>query len=227
MFISNERDNKLKAAFELYNQRMIESLPTDEELLKISFSETFERKMKKLLSRQKKTYYKLINTVGKRVAIIVLTLIISLTATTFSVKALREAVIEFITETYEKFTRVSIEKDDNDIVVEFKKTQPKYIPDGFDIAVEDEYDEFCRIVYRNLEDLPISYSQQINSDSNFTTDTEGTNFERIYINSLEGIMYSNKDFNKIVFGNEKYFFTLDGKISMEELLKMAESIPLE
>lgn len=55
MFISNERDNKLKSAFELYNQRMIESLPTDEELSKISFSETFERKMKKLFSLQKKT----------------------------------------------------------------------------------------------------------------------------------------------------------------------------
>lgn len=227
MFLSNERDNKLKSAFELYNQRMIESLPTDEELSKISFSETFERKMKKLLSLQKKTYYKLINTVGKRVAIIVLTLIISLTATTFSVKALREAVIEFITETYEKFTRVSIEQDGPHLVVEFKKTQPKYIPDGFDITVEDEYDEFCRIVYRNSENIPICYSQQINNDSNFTTDTEGANFERIYINSLEGIMYSNKDFNKIVFGNEKYFFTLDGKIPMEELQKMAESIPLE
>ena len=107
MFISTEYDNKLKLAFELYNQRMIENLPTDEELSKITFSETFETKMKKLLSLQKKSYYKLINTVGKRAVIIILTLIISLTVATFSVKALREAVIEFITETFEKYTKVS------------------------------------------------------------------------------------------------------------------------
>lgn len=49
MFISTEYDNKLKLAFELYNQQMIENLPTDEELSKITFSETFETKMKKLL----------------------------------------------------------------------------------------------------------------------------------------------------------------------------------
>lgn len=127
MFISTEYDNKLKLAFELYNQRMIENLPTDEELSKITFSETFETKMKKLLSLQKKSYYKLINTVGKRVVIIILTLIISLTVATFSVKALREAVIEFITETFEKYTKVSTvisESPQNDFV----KTAPKYVP---------------------------------------------------------------------------------------------------
>lgn len=40
-------------------------------------------------------------------------------------------------------------------------------------------------------------------------------------------MYTNKDFNKIIFGNEKYYFILYGQVSKEELYKIAESIPVE
>lgn len=228
MFLSNKCDQRLKAAFELYNQQLSDNLPNKDELKTITFSQTFETKMKKLLATQKKSYYYMINTVGKRIAIIITALLITLTATTFGVKAIRETVIEFITETFEKFTRISItNNEDIPAVIVFQKIQPQYIPDGFAIMIENDFEDSCRILYRNSDNIPISYSQQSNYDSNFTTDTEGSNFEIIYINSLKGIMYNNKEFNKIVFGNEKYFFTLDGKIPMEELLKMAESIPIE
>ena len=225
MFISNERDNKLKSAFELYNQRMIESLPTDEELSKISFSETFERKMKKLFSLQKKTYYKLINTVGKRVAIIVLALIISLTATTFSVKALREAVIEFITETYEKFTKVSIHttgsNEDNVI-----KTVPQYIPQGYEIEFEIDDGHLYSITYTDKENNHIIYDQQIQSGTTYHANTEDIEFETIHINSLEGISYVKNEYNTVVFADENHFYTITGKVSMEEIVKIAESIEI-
>lgn len=113
MFLSKELDKKLILAFELYNKELCESLPSEEELKSITFSDAFEKKMKKLISMQKKSYYYMINTVGKRVAIILLTLFISLTATTFSVKALRESVIEFIIETFEKFTKITVETEES------------------------------------------------------------------------------------------------------------------
>lgn len=223
MFISNERDNKLKAAFELYNQRMIESLPTDEELLKISFSETFERKMKKLLSLQKKAYYKLINTVGKRVAIIVLALIISFTATTFSVKALREAVIEFITETYEKFTKVSTNMAES-TQNSFEKVAPQYVPDGYIVQEEQEFLSSYQVTYINDENNTIDYDQTINSGTTYNTDTENISYEEININSLEGIAYVKNGFSTVIFADETYFYTLVGEISIDEIIKMAESI---
>lgn len=90
-----------------------------------------------------------------------------------------------------------------------------------------DYEDSCLILYSNSQNNIISYSQQINYDSNLTTDTEGAEIETVYINSLEGIMYTNKDFNKIIFGNEKYYFILYGQVSKEELYKIAESIPVE
>lgn len=53
MFLSKEIDEKLIMAFELYNKRLCESLPTDEELEHITFSDAFEKKMQKLISAQK------------------------------------------------------------------------------------------------------------------------------------------------------------------------------
>lgn len=227
MFLSKENDKRLKTVFELYSQILSDNLPTNEKLKTITFSRTFEDKMEKLLSVQKKSYYYMVNTVGKKVAIIVLTFLIALTATTFGVKAIRESVIEFITETFEKFTRISIESDNNSNATEFKKTQPKYIPEGFKISRSSDYEDSYLIIYSDSQNNIISYSQQINYDSIITTDTEGAEIETVYINSLEGIMYSNKGYNNIIFGNENYFFTLYSDASMEELYKMAESISIE
>ena len=57
MFLSNKCDQRLKAAFELYNQQLSDNLPNKDELKTITFSQTFETKMKKLLAAQKKSYY--------------------------------------------------------------------------------------------------------------------------------------------------------------------------
>lgn len=80
MFLSNKCDQRLKAAFELYNQQLSDNLPNKDELKTITFSQTFETKMKKLLAAQKKSYYYMINTVGKRIAIIITALLITLIA---------------------------------------------------------------------------------------------------------------------------------------------------
>jgi len=336
MLFSNKSIEKLNAAFEIYNTQFCDSLPHDYELENITFSESFDSKMQKLLKLEQKPYFYMINTIGKRVAIIILSVLIALTATTFSVKALREAVIDFITETFKTHTKISIDapqkvnfiatapqyipkgytieekiddcitiysitynneankpivydqiitpatgysintedaecetiyinsfegmlilKDEYTTVVfsdgeyyytliarvpkeelikmaesipipkeGFIKMKPQYIPKDFSVSEENDNEESLRIVYRNSENVPISYSQQINDNSSFTTDTEGTDFETVYINSLEGIKYTNKGFNKIVFGNEQYFFTIDGKVAMKELIKMAESISI-
>ena len=138
MFLSKEIDKKLVMAFELYNKKLSDSLPTDEELKDITFSENFENKMQKLIRAQKISYFYLINTVGKRAAVIILAIMISLTATTFGVKAIRESVIKFITETFEKFTSVSVENEDPDIQVEIIKTAPQYIPEGYELETEIE-----------------------------------------------------------------------------------------
>lgn len=70
------------------------------------FSEEFESDMQKLLNRASKPYYYFINTVGKRVAVITVILLIALTTTVFSVEAIRKPIIEFFVTIFEQFSTV-------------------------------------------------------------------------------------------------------------------------
>lgn len=227
MFLSKEIDEKLILAFELYNKKLCESLPSDEELKDIKFSEAFEKKMQKLIRVQKKSYFYLINTAAKRVALIVLAIIITLTTTAFSVKAIREAVIEFFIETFTTHSEVSVKGDEVLVYTEFKRVEPQYLPEGFILSRDISDDYICYIIYNNSDGKVISYSQYINDGAPISVDTEGIETKSVYINGLEGIMYENKGINKIVFGDENYFYEIKGQTSKEELLKIAESIPLE
>lgn len=227
MFLSKEIDEKLIKAFEIYNKKLCESLPTDEELKDITFSESFEKKMQKLIKAQKKSYFYLINTVGKRVAIILLTLFTSLTATTFSVKAIRESVIEFITETFEKFTKISVEDEEPDTQAELIKTAPKYIPEGYTLESELEIGVIYRIIYSNSDKNTIDYTQKINFGTNYNIDTEDIEYEEININSFDGIKYVKNAINTVVFADETYLYTVYGQVSFDELIKIAESIKTE
>lgn len=228
MFLSKESDKILKEALDLYAKEYCKTLPSDEELAGITFSKEFEIKMQKLINAQKKVYYYWINTVGKRVAIIITAIIIGLTATTFGVKAIREAVIEFITETFEKFTQITVEKDEPTTPTEFVKIKPEYIPDGFEVE-RDIYTEglIYSIIYRDSDNRSITYTQQIPDNSGMDADTENSVLKTIYINSYEGIVYENKESYTLLFANENYYFSITSKIDVEELQKIAESIPIE
>lgn len=225
MFLSKEFDEKLIIAFDMYSKKLCESLPTDEELKDITFSETFEKKMQKLISAQKKSYFYLINTVGKRVAIIVLAIMISLTATTFGVKAIRETVIEFITETFAKFTNIIVQSDDPDNThVELVKSEPQYIPDGYTVDTILDSGGMYRIIYNNEEGVPINYNQKISFRTVLNINTEDVDYEEININSLDGIKYVKNGINTVVFADDTYMYTINGQVSFDEIIKMAESI---
>ena len=131
MFSQKEK-SIIYEAFDMYYLDYCKTLPSNEELSHITFTKEFEERMRKLIEREKKFYFYWINTVRKRVAIIILVIIISLTSVTFGVKAIREPVIRFILETFEKFTNITFVNDDeteilaNDFI--FENKFPTYIP---------------------------------------------------------------------------------------------------
>ena len=99
---------EFKAAFREVVSSEFAHIPTDEDSIDFTFSEKFNKKMEKLIKSQRKSYYILINTVGKRVAILFVAIITLFTAS-MSVKAIREPVINFIIEVYESFTKYFFE----------------------------------------------------------------------------------------------------------------------
>ena len=97
----------LETALRLQQERYLSGLPDDNELESISFTSEFEEKMRKLIIYQKNPFFTFINTTGKRVACIIVAVIVIATTTVFSVEALRKPFINFIIETYEKYSTIS------------------------------------------------------------------------------------------------------------------------
>lgn len=224
MFFSETDINVLREALEIYSQECADSLPNEDELEKHIFSEIFEKKMMKLIKLQKKSYYQYINTVGKRVASIVVVFILCLFITVFSVKALREPFINFVVETYEKFTSIFVEKDTPDENIEFKVMTPQYIPEGY-VAEELINDKTMYIRrYSHSDDIYFIYTQNFYDELQAIIDTENIAYEKVQINSLEGICYENKGMNCLVFNDGIYTFNLSGYVSKDEIIKIAESI---
>lgn len=229
MFTAKEK-TVIYEAFDLYYKEYCKTLPTKEELSHIVIPDELEAKMQKLIARERKFYYYWLNTVGKRVAAIILVILLSFTTITFSVRALREPVIRFIVETFEKFSNVVFvnDKSEEDLIVDFtfEKIMPTYIPKEYKLDSDFEFDNAYQAMYVNNSNSTIIYSQYINDDSISQANTENVVYENITINNADAIFYSNKGTNTVIVSGERYIFTVEGTIEKEELLKIVESIKI-
>ena len=221
-------------AFDLYYANYCKTLPTNEELSYIKIPDALDAKIKKLIEREKKFYFYWFNTVGKRVAAIILAILISLTTVTFSVKALREPFIRFIVETYEKFSNVIFVNDrsesdileTDDFILEV--IEPKYIPEQYALEYNFEDDVVYQARYFNSDrSSMIFYMQAMNDEGILQANTESVEYEDILINDYSAIYYFNKGTNTIILSGERYIFTIEGTIDKEELFKIAESIDIK
>lgn len=222
----------LKKVLAVYTEEYCAALPTKAELSATTFSPEFEDKIQQLINKQKKFYYYWLNTARKRAAAIILAILISLTTVTFSVKAIREPFIQFIVETFEKFSSIIFadepEVNNSNIIVdaELEKIVPEYIPAGY--TIESEIEDFLgvHIKFSNQNDTTIVYSQTKNDGIIAQADTENTDYEKIIINNCEGVSYTKDGVNNIVFNTENYVFTISSAIDKTELIKIAESIKI-
>lgn len=217
---------KLREAFDVYVRNQNARLPSEEELAGITVSDEFKARMEKLIRRQKCGYYVLFGTVARRVATIIIALLVGMTVTTFSVEALRQPVVRFFTEVFETFTRVIFVDDTSDPAqVEMEKKAPTYIPEGYVVERETVFDSLYKVVYMHLESKDqIYYWQQWYDGNIFEMDTEDIAFQRISVGELTGVAYLNKGINTIIFADEEYTYSVSGTVTQDELLKIAESV---
>lgn len=218
-------DEKLfEDALRLYSEELCTELPATEECTDISFSPDFQRRMEKLIKDRQKFYYYWFNTVGKRIASIVLIVVIGLLTVTFSVKALREPFLKFIVEIFEKFTSIVMVQEEPANSNLFMPIDPTYIPNGYVIVSQYQDEVNYRKWFQNESGTIIAYSQQLNSNYVSTIDTENIGYQEVMINSLRGFIYTNKEQTKVIFGNEQYTFFITGSVSKDELICIAKSI---
>lgn len=226
----NSKINKkvLKEALTPYMEGLSATLPSEEECGEITFSSAFEKRMKGLIQKQKRFCYTWFHFYGKKAAAIFLFTALGLTVTAVGVTAIREPVLGFIVKNHEKYSEITLEDAATDYV-EFVKTEPTYIPEGYVARRGKKEGKSCyRKEYKNQAGDTIVYLQETNSGLSMTLDTENSEcYKEFTLQSYPAILNINKGHASIILVTEHYLYRVSGKVSEEELLRMMESISLE
>ena len=216
-------DNFRKALFDAltpeYKQILDDASDTHE------FSVEFERKMQKLIKRRNKPYYKIINTVGKRVACIIVIVLLASSVTVLSVDALRNAVADFFVNIYEKFSTVQSVNED--------KTAPTTIEDIYAITYDlsdydviyEEKDNYSYNITYIKDDVVIDFLQYTKDMYDQNVNTEDAEISTISITSKEAIIFlDNQSYYHLIWDNGDYILNIRSNIDEDALICIAESV---
>lgn len=230
MFSNKKNLEILKKALDIIAKEQATEFPSAEECAYVTFSAEFENKMQKLIKRQSKPYYYLINTVGKRVACIVIAALITLSSITFGVKAIREAVIEFIVETFEKFSIVGFDEEDTQDNNNFIETYyaPTYIPDGYELKIDEKLLTYQSIRYESKNNYILFRQNLLHTKATYL-DTEDASYEEVSVLGKKAF-YTVKEKIALLYWNDSKYSLLiqtESDLEKEELIKIAESIKAE
>ena len=192
----------------------------------IRYSEEYLRDMKRVLSKSKNPIHRCFNSVGRRVAGIAAALLIAFSCS-MTVKAIREPVVEFFVNIYEKFVEIIFGEDDIAKAPDTIETVYTlgFIPDEYEVDRFIIDDSATSMLWRNAQGDMIVLSQGV-LEGSFTVDVEKSDFDIIDWNGIR-IAYTEKYGIKSFFWNsEEYEFslTISSNISEEEALALIESL---
>ena len=234
----------LKEAFIEYQKREVDALRTEYAQIKSHvFSERFENRMTKLVRFSERPYFRFVNTFTKRVAVFAIIIMISLSAA-FSVEAIREPIIKFFIEVYEKFTHVVFQTDTgtsennntngnlsgNSLLEIFPVTiedvyEPTVLPDGYSYTDNIKTEIFYQNSYYNQSGQELSFEQFIITSIELHIDTEdGATVEEIMLENTKALFTQNKGTNVLVWNDRKYGYKIIGSIEESEMIEMALSL---
>ncbi|MDW7657852.1 MAG: DUF4367 domain-containing protein [Bacillota bacterium] len=234
--------DNLRIALEAYIYHNMARIPAEEELVATQhFSARFERRMRRLFKKiarldaekvaARKTapaHVLLHNRKKLLAAAVILAILISM----FSITAAREAVFSFFVRVYDSFSTIIFNRDPAESdpstapsagIDDIDALLPTFIPDGYQLADKLVTNQLTHVYFRNDHDDQIVLSIQLLDMTQMMIDTEGINQEEIKIVQHNGIYYSNKGYQTIIWQDGPYAILLNGKIDKETLIKMAES----
>ena len=191
---------------------------------KVLVSPKFEQKMQKLIKRRKNPLWKYVNTPVKRFVAACLVIII-LCGVLMGFRTIREPVIEFFVNIYERFTELFSSQSDfvPNQIEEVKAFA--YVPDGYELESIDNLDLIVNTVWKNDVGKTIKLVQGIKNGS-VTFDTEHAEYGMINNGDIE-VFYSIKNGVFLYYWvdeNYDYSMICYNELPAEEILKMIDSL---
>lgn len=230
--LDNITDDELKLLENMMDLKVKIFTPEDED--KHIFSNQFENEMQSLIQTEKVKskqqenilYFKKIIKVA---SISIATLTGVLFATTISVEAYREKMMEIIKEVFTTYTSLDTDLENENILDNyiFIDEQPTYLPYGYrinqDVSMESIETYTVYTIYENLDGSAITYSQQVLLGEYFI-DSEDVELDKFELYGRK-INYSYKKGEHHLYWLEDVkLYHIISEIDKEELIKIVESI---
>lgn len=189
------------------------------------FSPKFEKRMDKLIRHRRKPYYRFTNTVGKRVAVIIIGIITVSFTTVMSVEALRTPFLDFFMSIFSTHSEVRTFDDGGD----YPEKIENYYEIKYDLSnysIDNRYDDETehKIEYRT-KDIYICFKQNVVKNYITNYNTENTQIESLNFNGYEAIGFmDNQRYYTLTWNNGKYIIEISSNIGKDVLIEMAKSV---
>ena len=190
------------------------------------FSSEFEKRMDKLIKCRRKPYYSIVNTVGKRVAVVILAFVMVSFTTVMSVDALRKPFFSFITNMFSTHSEIKSDPDDS-------KEYPKAIEskygitkgiDGYEVIYEEQHENNRALDY-SKDNIIVSFEQRVVDGFTGYYNTEDAAIEHIDINGHDAMGWlDNNKYYHLIWNNGEYVIELGSNIGKDELIEIAKSV---
>ena len=214
---------KLKIAMIEYCKNFVkaEEMPSTEEVV---ISPKIEQRMQKLIERRKNPLWKFVNTPIKRLVAACLVIII-LCGALMSFRPIREPVVEFFVNIYERFTELfSSQSDFSPNKIEETKTFT-YVPKGYELESTTNNHIAVTTIWKNKDGKKLELNQGIKNGS-VSFDTENAEYGILNNNGIE-VFYSFKNgLSSYFWVDESYDYSIIcyDELPIEEILKMIDSL---
>lgn len=193
------------------------------------FSEKFTKRMKKLLRQAEygPIVYKVF-TQAKRVAIIVLAVLITSATLVMSVEALREKFFNWLFSVFPTHTRVEFSDvalpSGVDYADQLNQYAPTYIPEGFSLVNTVETDINYKLYYANPDEKYIVFEVNLVRDQDHTNvNTEDFELQEVSIDGNVGYYVYDGSSHLVFWSNDLYFFNILCDTTKDDSLIIAES----
>ena len=222
----------LEKAFIEHEKEELKFYPDDRELAeKYPISKKEVRRLRNIV-KEKEYGKKLIRVYFDKAAVVVLCIISMFFALIMTSSEVRASVENVILKWYEKYTEFVFVKNDNDnsglIAEKVKDVQLGYIPDGFELILNEELESKRLLYYVNIydEDSILSVDIFVNDLESLSLDNEQVKYERLDSSYGEmWLMYNdNKNYGSLIVVGNKVSVLITGNLSKKEIIKIAENI---
>lgn len=198
-------------------------IPNSESEICYSFSNLFEKRMNKLIKKQKNMWWNLSNTISKRVAIALISTVLLFT-TACGFENIREPIVSFIREVHDKFIQYFFDGDTcKEISYEY---QIKLLPEGFEKMNTICIDNSIVTTYENQKGNIIDFTQSTTQIATHSFDNEHGKITTVTVDDIRIDFYIHEELITALWLEDAYYFKLTyyGNTSQEILLEIIKSI---